>query len=146
VTALRPFFDANELIRLALSYHGDMAPTVLSSDRLEVSGDPIAVLAVIAESGELVNGQTLSVNTSARTLQLARAKLAEVYRWEDATVTEFTRLVLGIVRASGGSVHRDSISLVVYGALMDPEDRHRLAEAIACGAEVFITEDQEIDT
>lgn len=144
MTELRLFFDANELIRLALAYHGDMAPAVLRSEHLEVSGDPIAVLWIVAAEGEVVNGQRLVVFSSVETLKLIRAKLAEVYRWDSEILDEFTRIVVRVVKSTGGQVHRGSPSPLRYGPLTDAEDRHRLAEASACQAEVFVTEDGEV--
>jgi predicted nucleic acid-binding protein len=144
VNQLRIFFDANELIRLALAFHSDDAPTQVSLDRLEVSGDPISVTFIVAAQAQMVNGQTIALCSSVRTLKLARAKLADSYRWEPVLLDEFTRLVLRVVSISGGSVLRETVSPLNYGHLSDLEDAHRLGEAARCGAEMFITEDREI--
>ncbi len=144
MSGLRVFLDANELIRLALGFHGDARPAQLALERLEVSGDPIAVIMLVAASGESVNGQHLVICSSVRTLSLAKAKLAEVYRWEPELLDEFIRLVVQLVLKSQGTVLRGAASPRLYGLLQDREDCHRLAEAHTCDAELFVTEDQEI--
>ena len=107
MTELRLFFDANELIRLALAYHSDMAPTVLRSAHLDVSGDPIAVLWIVASENEPVDGQRIAVCSSVMTLKLMRAKLVEVYRWDAAVIEEFTRLVVRVIKRAAGRCTRE---------------------------------------
>lgn len=144
MSQLRVFLDANEWIRLALSFHETMAPTRLRLDRLELTGDPVAIIVLVAEAGELVNGQTIAICSSIRTLALTRAKLAAGYEWEPAIVDEFTRFIARVIRVSGGAVQRGDVSPRVYGTLTDREDLHRLADAHECHAELFVTEDREI--
>ena len=49
-----------------------------------------------------MNGQRLVVFSSVETLKLIRAKLAEVYRWDSEILDEFTRIVVRVVKSTGG--------------------------------------------
>ena len=143
---LELYADVNVLMNALLAWHGDEAPIAVAAQTTEYTGDPSSVMLSLIGSGELVNGRRLVLHSSRRVLLLTRAKLREHYGWADEPLNEATLFLIGLVRDSDGIVCRDDdvVTTVQLPGLTDQEDVHRFSEAARCGANLLLTNDDDL--
>ena len=95
---------------------------------------------------ELVNGKRLVLHLSERSLKDTAAKLISNYGWAEPATKKAMITLIRLMKESGGTICRigDASNIRTDERVTDREDQHRLAEARKCGADIFISRDNDV--
>lgn len=141
------FLDVNVYLDAFVSWGADFSPAVLfTGNGGPIEGPPACAIFHALTNRYTVNGKRLVLHSSEIVAALTVSKLITDYKWDEPVADDASALIEQIVRDTGGCFVTDDDlgSLPPIPGLFDREDIHRIAEAQACNATLFITRDTGI--
>jgi len=139
------FLDVNVLVDAFLFQHADDQPVEFEATDFTFQGDPTSTVMMLIDTGDPVKGKRLVLHSSKRVIKLTIAILEDKFRWSPEASQLAAVKILNMIRQSHGRLcSEDQLSIRTDEGIEDKEDVHRVAEARACGAEVFLTRDGDL--